>query len=218
MIEGVRCDCVDDVTCRNPVLYFGIEPTLRLSAVVWTMDATGKIQRARRECLEYAVERVRVGLPGYEVWLIAGDFRPLPDDRITRYYGFWRRIKSAGIVFPEGTFLCESVLACEEGLRFFGAVRCASDRMGDIYRIMSSTHASVIAIPGSRAEEVVTALVQNGWEERISCRPKPPKALLDAVCGQSGLVLEIYGNFDDPEVSVAAIGTKEVLTGRNWGG
>jgi len=186
--------------------------------MVWTMDATGKIQRARRECLEYAVERVTAGLPDYEVWLIAGSYLPLPDNRITRYCGFWKQIKSVGIVFPEGTFLCESVRACEEGLRFFGAVRCASDRMGDIYRIMASTQASVIAIPRTQAEEVVTALVQNGWAEKISCRPKPPKALLDAVCGQSGLVLEIYGNFDDPEVSVAAIGTKEVLTGRNWGG
>jgi hypothetical protein len=38
------------------------------------MDATGKIQRARRECLEYAVERVTAGLPDYEVWLIAGSY------------------------------------------------------------------------------------------------------------------------------------------------
>jgi hypothetical protein len=74
MIEGVRCEFVDDVRSRNPVLSFGIEPALRLSAMVWTMDATGKIQRARRECLEYAVERVTAGLPDYEVWLIAGSY------------------------------------------------------------------------------------------------------------------------------------------------
>ena len=40
---------------------------------------------------------------------------------------------------------------------------------------------------------------------------KPPAGIIDEVCSREGLVVDVYGAFDDPEVLVAAIGKKELL-------
>lgn len=73
---------------------------------------------------------------------------------------------------------------------------------------MLAAQTALAVIPKTQAEKTVRRIVQQGWGMTTS---KPPEEVLESVCAQAGLVLELYGDFDDPEVSVAAIGKKEVL-------
>lgn len=208
MTTDMRYDFVDDISCRNPVLSIAITPTLPLSAVVWTTFAADTVSSARLDCLDYALQKLTANLPNGEIWLIAAHKTLQQDNRITRYNGLWKSLQKAGVVIPQGEFIGESVLKSESGIRIFGAVRCELDQLQAIHAVMRAAQAALVVIPKTQAKEVVKLLVKRGWTMTNS---KPPEEVLESVCAQSGLVVEVYGDFDDPEVSVSAIGRKEVF-------
>lgn len=214
MTTDIRYDFVDDVSCRNPVLSIPITPTLRLSAVVWTAHVVDTVLNARLECLDYALRRLTSSLPDDEVWLIAAHETLQQDNRITRHNGLWKSLQKAGVDIPQGEFVGESVLPSEGGIRVFDAVRCGLDQLKAIHAVTIAAQTALVVIPKNQAKEAVKLLVQKGWAMTNS---KPPEEVLEFVCAQSGLVLEVYGDFDDPEVSVAAIGRKERLRNLDLG-
>ncbi|MFN7286940.1 MAG: hypothetical protein ACK5TY_01825 [Verrucomicrobiota bacterium] len=210
MTTEMRCEVFDDVSQRNSIRCFRIAPSLRLSAVVWTMESTGKIKDDRWYCLDYGIKKITANLPDHEIWLIAGDGTALPDDRVTRYYGFWKRYKRFGYDFREGRIACESMIACEGGLRFFGGLKYTPDEIDMIRKVFETSEASLIALHRTQASATVNALVRKGWN--ISYLD-PPGEVFDYVCARSGVVMQLYGHFDDPLVSVAAIGLGDVVLG-----
>jgi Zn ribbon nucleic-acid-binding protein len=206
--HNMRCDFVNDVSCKNTVLSIAITPALRLSAVVWTTPVTDTVVNARVHCLKLALGVLAARLSNEEAWLIAAHSAPQPDNRITRHNGLWKSLKKAGVVIPQGDFLDECVLKSESTIRVFGAVRCGWNQSEAINSVMKEAQAALVVIPGAKADETVKLLVQRGWAMWNS---KPPKEVLEVACAKGGVVVEVYGAFDDPEVSVAAIGRQELL-------
>jgi hypothetical protein len=102
------------------------------------------------------------------------------------------------------------MIACEGGLRFFGGLKYTPDEIDMIRKVFETSEASLIALHRTQASATVNALVRKGWN--ISYLD-PPGEVFDYVCARSGVVMQLYGNFDDPLVSVAAIGLGDVVLG-----
>jgi hypothetical protein len=204
----MRFNFVADVSRRNPVLSLAISPALPLSAAVWTAPVSTTILDARIICLTHALQNLTAQLPNGELWLIAAHKTLQPDNRISRYNGLWKSLQKAGAIVPSGEFIDESVLPFGNSIRVFGAVRCNWNQPEAINSILSTAQSALVILPRKQAENTLKTLVQHGWPVMNS---KPPEEIVEAVCTQSGLVMEVYGEFDDPEVCVAAIGKEKVL-------
>lgn len=208
----MHCHFVDDVSCVNPILSIAIPPTLGLSSVVWTTHVNDTVISARLKCLDHALQVLTTLLPGDELWLIAAHKTLQQDNRITRYNGLWKSLEKAGVVIPQGEIIGEFVLPSESGIRVFDAVRCDLEQLKAIHAVMIEAQTALIIMRKSQAKEVVKLLVQRGW---AMTNTKPPQEVLESVCIYGGLVLEVYGEFDDPDVSIAVIGKTEVLRNLN---
>jgi hypothetical protein len=84
------------------------------------------------------------------------------------------------------------------------------DEIDMIRKVFETSEASLIALHRTQASATVNALVRKGWN--ISYLD-PPGEVFDYVCARSGVVMQLYGHFDDPLVSVAAIGLGDVVLG-----
>lgn len=208
----MKFNYIDNISHKNPVLTIPISPTLELSAVLWTTNVTDKVVNARLECLSYALRRLTSRLPNAEIWLIASHKTLQEDNRITRYNGLWKSLQKSGVLIPEGQCVGERVILYENRIRVFDAVRCTIDQIDAIHAVMLAAQTALVILPKTEAIETVNLIVQRGWGMRCS---EPPEEALEPICTQGGLVLELYGEFDDIEVSVAAIGKIEVLHALN---
>ena len=74
---------------------------------------------------------------------------------------------------------------------------------------MLATQAAIAFTSKPVALAKVPVLVKGGWALRNS---KPPEEILEAICDHSGIVVDVFGAFDDQETYAAAIGRREVLT------
>jgi hypothetical protein len=205
----MRCDFVNDISCKNDVLSVPVSPMHHFSAVVWTMPSTNSLLIAQYNCLSYALQKLTTHFHAENLWLIAGHGTWQPDNRVTRHNRFWKSLHKMGVPTPEGELLDESMQTSASSIRFFGAIRCHIGQIKAIHAVMRETQAAAVFFPAAdTGKRVVQGLVQNGWEMANS---KPPEEILVAACAQQGLVIEVYGNFDDPDVSVAAIGKSVML-------
>jgi hypothetical protein len=208
MTTDMRYDFINNVSCTNPVLSLAVTPALELSAAVWTTHVTDTVLDARLECLDYALRRLTSRLPNAQVWLIAAHKTLQQDNRITRHNGLWKSLQKGGVVIPQGECIGESVQLSENRIRVFDAVRCDINQVKAIHSVMLAAQTALAVIPKKQDKEAVKGIVQQGWSMINS---KPPEEALESICNQAGLIIELYGDFDDIEVSVAAIGKKEVL-------
>jgi hypothetical protein len=203
-------DLVEDISRKNDVLSIAVSPTLRLAAAVWTVSVSvaDSISNARLNCLGFALGKLVANGPLRELWLIAGHYSWQPDNRITRHNGFWKSLAKGGIVLPQGDFVDEAVMESKDGLRAFGAVRFGLNQLEAIHSVMQAAQAAIIFVPKAQSTDNVSSVVRHGW---AMSNTKPPEEILEAVCAQSGLVVDVYGEFDDREVSVAAVGKRDVI-------
>lgn len=211
-IRNMRYDFVSNVSANNEILSLPISPALKLAACVWTEEVEDCLATARLNCLHHSLGRLKAGRPDWVFWLLAAHRTPQPDNRITRHRGLWKSLLAAGVDLPEGEFIDESVLTTEGGMRIFSALRFELSQVKAVHAIMLTTQAAIVFAEESAAITKVPVLVQRGWAMRNT---KPPEEIVEVICEQSGLVVDAYGEFDDRDVSVAAIGRREVLAHLN---
>jgi len=205
----MRYAFLDDVSSPNDTLRVAV-PKLHLSAAVWTIPVERSISDAQRDCLSYALGILSANWPDWGLWLIAGHRAVQPENRITRHNGLWKSLRKAGVLVPDGDSVGESLLESDGGIRVFGAVRFDLNQVQAAHSVMTSEQAAIILMPERRTKDAISSIVRNGWAAEI-LNTKPPEEILEAVCAHEGLVVDFYGRFDDPAVSVAAIGKRAVL-------
>ena len=79
-------------------------------------------------------------------------------------------------------------------------------------KVMSSERAAVIIMDEQDPKGIVIDLLRRGWAVRNT---KPPQELLEACTPHNIAVIDAYGEFDDHDVSVAAIGRKDLVIDLN---
>lgn len=106
--------------------------------------------------------------------------------------------------FPEAAERQEVLHETKDGLRYFGAMRMNSASSGAASDMMIQLSASIALLKANSSREVVTDLLSDGWDvrERLSER------ILERVCAADGLFVDVFGFFDDPEVSVIVYGQR----------
>lgn len=208
MTTNMRCTYVDNVSVRNDTLFIGVDSAEKYSAVTWASNASGQILQVRVDCLHEVSIKLALARPEWSFWLVGGHSTLQPDSRIVRYNGFWKSLEKANVKIPTGEFLNDTVESDEAGVRFFGAVRLHTDQSASINAVMMAAQAAVVFLPNADGAEIMMSLLEKKWS---ATNVKPPREILETICGHSGIVVDVYGSFDDPEVLVAGIGRKEVL-------
>jgi hypothetical protein len=203
-----RYDFVGNVSHKNNILSLGVSPTLNLAAGVWSTDVTETLQDARLDCLKYSVNELSSHWPNRSFWLLAADKAPRTESRIARHYGFWKGLQNRGIALPEGDFMGEYPLSLADGLRIFSGVRFELSQIVAIHAVMRVTQAAIVFLGEHEAATVVVTMAQRGWPIKNT---KPPEEIVEFACSRSGIVIEAYGEFDDQNVAVAAIGEKKLI-------
>lgn len=206
--SSMRYDFIPDVTAKNEVLSLAISPTLKLAASVWTEKVQDSLITARLACLQHAVEELRDHRPDWVLWFLATQRTVQPDNRITRLRGLWKSLIAAGIDLPQGEFLNESIVATQDGMRTFGALRFELNQLQAVHSTMLVTQAAIAFTPESEGRAKVQLLTEQGWAMRNT---KPPEEIVELICDDSGIVIDVYGEFDDCDASVAAFGRKKIL-------
>jgi hypothetical protein len=93
-------------------------------------------------------------------------------------------------------------------VRFFGALRFGLDQLDRVHELMMAEDAVIVVASEALGPDIARQLVSRGWPIPNT---KPPEEVLEIVCPRSGVVMDAYGSFDDPEVAVAVIGTKDLI-------
>jgi hypothetical protein len=208
----MRYEFVPDVSARNEILSLAISPTLKLAASVWTEEVEDSLATARLKCLHHSLGRLKANWPDWEFCLLAGHKTVQPDNRITRHRGLWKSLVAGGVDLPEGEFVNESVVVTEGGIRAFSATRFELRQLKTVHSIMLVTQAAIAFTTTSAVRAKVPLLTERGWARTNT---KPPEEIVEHICDHSGLVIDVYGEFDDREASVAVVGRKEVLDALN---
>jgi hypothetical protein len=206
--HNVRYDFVPNVSVKNDVLTLAIEPAMRMAAGVWTACVEDSLSTARINCLHHALRRLRSRWPDWVFCILAGHQALQPDNRITRHRGLWKSLVASGVDLSHGEFIVENIVAEDGGFRAFCASRFELSQVESIHSIMQQTQATIVFTTTSAALNKVPLLTKQGW---AATRAKPPEEVVELVCDESGLVIDVFGEFDDREATVAAIGRREVL-------
>lgn len=196
---------------KNSLFHVPHEDDLQLSAIVWTVDAAGSRREARVECLNQALRWALEERQEQELWLLSAHRTFQPDNRITRYNGLWNSMRRSGILIPEGESIEAPPLLSKDGLRFFGAIKCGAEQLESIDSVLVASQSALAVLHESCAQRVVSSIIHHGWSQRNS---NPPTEMLESICANAGIVVQVYGEFDDREVLAATIGRKDELLSR----
>ncbi len=207
-IDDMRYDFVQDVSIKNEVFSLAIDPTLKLAAGVWTEAVDDSLETARLNCLHCSLGKLKAIWPDWVFYLLACHRTIQPDNRITRHRGLWKSLVAGGAELPKGEFSKESFLTAEGGMRAFGAVRFEFDQIKAVHSIIQLTQAAIIFTSESSALAKVPTLVARGW---ATTNTKPPEEIVEIICDQWGITIDAYGEFDDRDACVAAIGRRDVV-------
>lgn len=199
---------VPNVACTSNVLSIGVSPSLGIAAAVWTATQAGLIASVRLNCLKHAIRILLEHYPSWELWLVASHRVAQPDNRITRHFGLWKSLQKRGVRIPSGDFLRESSIASESGMRYFGAVCFASDQLEAVCDVLSSESAAIFACDSVSARSIAERLVESGWSQHNTA---PPEEILERVCSEGGVVVNVFGEFDDVEIAAAVMGKAELV-------
>src|SRR5262249_44271743 len=130
-----------------------------------------------------------------------------PDNRIERYYGLWKRSRLYAKFLPENEYMKEFVSESENGLRYFGAVNFSPDQLEKVHTYMKGRDAFIVVLaPFERS--YLENLLEKGWQEG---EPLPPPAILKTLQEHKCVLIHIAGEFDDYDVIVSALGSKEIV-------
>jgi hypothetical protein len=206
MTTSIRYDFVDDISRKNEVLVVNTKGSC-LAAGVWTAPTNLRLVDARLGCLRHVVEQFHEDYPEWKQWVVVGHRALQPDNRISRYHGIGKYLRKQGMSRPSSEFM-EQVHAYEGGLRFLAAVQWETSHIEVINALMMSEQAVIILAKENQGKDIVAGIVHSGW---AITSEKPPSEVLNIARREPIILIDVYGEFDDREVAVAAIGRSEIL-------
>jgi hypothetical protein len=209
MTTNIRECFVESVRAPNDVLVVPSAPS-SLSALIWVSSSKGDLTSCKARLLSLTIDRVRQAYPSARFWLVMGNRRLQPDNRVTRHYGLWKALEKRGLHLPSGEYLSEHCIGSSDGVRFFGAVRLNQYQCTHLTSLLKAESGAILVQQESKGSSQVDSLLSNGW----SCddHSNPPTAFLEAAAADQVFVLGTYGEFDDPEVAAAIFGTHVMLS------
>lgn len=205
MTTDIHYGFVSDVSRKNDALVLETADS-SLAAGVWTLLREDRLDAARVACLGHVLGLLCNRDPGWERWVIIGHRALQPRSAMAKHLGIRKYLRRQGVHFQASEFI-EQAHEYEGGLRFVGATRWDMSEIAAINAVMTTERAVIILAKGPQARNIMTRAVGNTWV----VEPREPFAVLDVAAREAVIVIDTYGEFDDREVAVAAIGRSEVL-------
>ena len=131
-------------------------------------------------------------------------------NRLTHYTALWNSFKALGLELPPSPETYENVVFMENGLRCFGARKLIRDKLNGVDPIMRSEDGSIVALKEGEDSGWIKALARNGWRANYQGMG-PPTEIIAQALANGAAVLNVFGAFDDYNVTAALIGSDTVL-------
>ncbi len=200
MIEFVK-----NLALQNDTLSLPVSASLNLSATVF-------IEKAHERLNDVGLENFERVVQSYlnqesSLWLLAGHGATQPSSRMVRYFKLWKSLEKRGLKIPIGDRVEECEVAEQGGTRFYGAIRIGADGLSDSYKIIRQERGSCVIITNEPRSTLIS-LLKKGWRVPST---NPPEEILDFVSNGKSIAFGIYGEFDDNELAVAAIGNERLI-------
>jgi hypothetical protein len=169
------------------------------------------VDEAHAEGLARIDAMMRWALPGFEAWLLLGDFGWRPNRPLYRYTTLWYRGKKYALI-PEGERLAERMIESLKGIKFFAATRPGAVDPASIDKLLSRSGRSYAFayMRCSHAREIVEGFIAAGWEPLNSPGLFCPE-FSAPVCGGNMLIYCPLGAYDDADAGAALIGHPELI-------
>jgi hypothetical protein len=208
MTTDIRSEFLEDVSEPNGFAHFDIQPTFAVSAEIWTIPSRGNVIGARLELLKHVCGWLFQLHPGWELWLLAAHRAVQPDNRIVQYHRLWNSLEKRGASFRETTGIKDGERSESGGVRFFGARMFGLDELGSVDLVLRSETGAIVGGNPEKLHPAVSLLANDGWE--ISSVPVA-NDIVNLICESGGVVFSVFGEFDDREVGIALIGSRQSL-------
>lgn len=156
--------------------------------------------------LNYFFETVQKRILSCNIWVLSGHSAWQPDNRITRYRKFWGMLKAKGIAEPDPTCSLESSLKLGGKIKYFGAKKLCGIPLQFLTALfkINRTCTYLLILPKQVTPD---ELINNGWCPTHSF----DENILRFSLLNKGVVIKAFGEFDDLESSLVAIGDQEVV-------
>jgi hypothetical protein len=166
----------------------------------------------RRECFDFALQRLRIVWPELTIWLLACHSVWRPIGNRSTYLRLWKSLELAGITLPSGSRVDELSFESTDGVRFFGMLCVPENETARAYDVLDSEPMSFIACSVSEHAPDLSKLF-DVWKY---CRndTKSLVEIANVVCKEGHMLFRPTGFFDDPEAGLDAILNPERL--RQW--
>ncbi|MEM1025099.1 MAG: hypothetical protein AAGJ19_15550 [Myxococcota bacterium] len=153
-------------------------------------------------------KHLRRSLPGHHGWLMIGHGADQPDTRITRYYRLCGSLRVRGIRLPEGRRSKEMLVERRGGLRWFGAIMCDCPDAERIVEVLRTDSGAALLWAPAGSQAAIEQGIELGW--RVPDFGPPPE-LVRLAPQLGGLLMTLFGRFDDPEQGAVAFASPRLL-------
>lgn len=182
--------------------HLDVRARLGLAATLWVVSTGGWTWQAKPVVFKAATSHIAAVYPERAFWLLACHDCRQHDNRISRYYRLWKLWEKAGRALPAGDYEDEILQEYHDGIRYFSAVRFPLEEIDKVIDLVRDHRQSFIVSLDPGQGEAVRRVLDAGWTKACG----PAENALEEITAAGGIVLNVYGEFDDPEVAVAAIG------------
>lgn len=192
-----------DVSVENDLYVLNRKTKCLLSgaAFIWN-EWEDKLQTTEK-ALDLLSRRLQSKLPAFNHWLFIGHKNWQPDNQVVRHRKLWSAITSKGTSIPDGKKVSEVMVSSENGIKYFGLIKCESIASPSVASILRSNwETQLIFAEESVAMTSSEFLLSNGWEHIGNA---PSDKIIDLICERDILAYLPLGWFDDRESGCAVI-------------
>lgn len=147
-------------------------------------------------------------LPEHRVWLLIGDSAWIPDTRITRYryWGkLWDVLAKSGIEILYSSNLEEVIVQSNGEFKSFGATQLSELSINSVTKILLDRRCAYIAALPNNVE--IKTVLEVGWSGYF----ENDSSLIEYIYKLGGLLIRKFGEFDDIETGMTALGSPEIV-------
>lgn len=194
--------------CVN-LTWSGSEPHPDLAAI--TVMLTASVGDDRPDliwaCVHRASSMIERDLASYSPWLCASDCGV--NNRMTQHRALWRGLATRGFK-PTVRHTPETSLEIGGGsICFYGAAELVRENLESLHPIVTPASRSFLAWMPSATVPDVGGMVAAGWMRGLSDLGELGR-IARVLSSQGGIVLRLFGEFDDRETGVDCIMSAEI--------
>lgn len=184
-----------------------LSPLLELGGVARLFEQV-PVLLAHQRALHCAAKQALSKLPGYTLWLLAGQTCWQKKSVVSQHRKLWGSLKASSLLIPPGHTVPESMTESDAGIRYFGALQLELGSVEAAAAIVAAEPVSHLVAINSAHDVLIADLVQRTWE-----LPDvgPSVQVLRAVCQSQGVVFWPVGAFDDVEAGAVSFAIPSLI-------